>query len=63
MCSGKPPLFRELARRRPDTQVVVDHVGLIQPPEPQEPFADLPNLTARESYTMTLCILVASSNL
>ena len=44
MCSGKLPLLRELARRHPDTQVVVDHVGLIQPPEPPaplEPFADL----------------------
>jgi len=32
MCSGKLPLLLELARRHPDTQVVVDHVGLIQPP-------------------------------
>ena len=47
MCSGKLPLLRELARRHPDTQVVVDHVGLIQPPEPPappEPFADLANV-------------------
>jgi L-fuconolactonase len=47
MCSGKLPLLRELARRHPDTQVVVDHVGLVQPPEPPappEPFADLPNV-------------------
>ena len=44
MCSGKLPLLRELARRHPDTQVVVDHVGLIQPfepPAPPESFADL----------------------
>ena len=47
MCSGKLPLLRELARRNPDTQVVVDHVGLVQPfepPAPPEPFADLANV-------------------
>ena len=46
-CSGKLPLLRELARRHPDTQVVVDHVGLMQPfepPAPPEPFADLANV-------------------
>ena len=44
MCSGKLPLFRELALRHPNTQMVVDHVGLPQPfepPAPPEPFADL----------------------
>ncbi len=49
MCSGKLPLLRELARRNPDTQVVVDHVGLIQPfepPAPPEPFADLANVVS-----------------
>ena len=49
MCSGRLPLLRELARRHPDTQVVVDHVGLIQPPEspaPPEPFADLANVVS-----------------
>ena len=47
MCSGKLPLLRELARRHPDTQIVVDHVGLAQPfdpPAPPEPFADLHNV-------------------
>ena len=47
MCSGKLPLLRELALRNPDTQVVVDHVGLVQPfepPAPPEPFADLANV-------------------
>jgi L-fuconolactonase len=47
MCSGKLPLLRELARRNPQTQVVVDHVGLVQPhqpPAPAEPFADLDNV-------------------
>ena len=49
MCSGKLPFLGELARRHPDTQVVVDHVGLIQPPEPPappEPFADLANVVS-----------------
>lgn len=44
MCWGRLPLFRELARRHPDTQLVIDHVGLTQPfvpPVPSEPFADL----------------------
>ena len=47
MCSGKLPLLRELARRHPDTRLVVDHVGLVQPfepPAPPEPFADLANV-------------------
>ncbi len=49
MCSGKLPLLRELAIRHPETQVVVDHVGLVQPPEPPappEPFADLDNVVS-----------------
>ena len=47
MASGKLPLLRDLARRHPDTQVVIDHVGLVQPfepPPPPEPFADLDNV-------------------
>ncbi len=47
MASGKLPLLGELARRNPDTQVVIDHVGLAQPfepPAPPEPFADLANV-------------------
>ncbi len=49
MCSTKLPLFRELARRNPDTQMVVDHLGIAQPPAPPappEPFADLPDVLA-----------------
>ena len=37
LCWGKLPLLRALARRHPDTQVVVDHVGLMQPFEPTAP--------------------------
>ncbi len=47
MCWGRLSLVRELARRHPDTQLVVDHVGLVQPfepPVPPEPFADLANV-------------------
>jgi predicted TIM-barrel fold metal-dependent hydrolase len=49
MCWGKLPLFRELGCRHPDTQMVVDHVGLTQPfepPAPSEPFADLANVVS-----------------
>ena len=47
MCSGKLSLFRDLARRNPETRMVIDHLGLVQPfepPPPAEPFADLPNV-------------------
>ena len=53
MCSAKLPLVRELARRHPDTQVVVDHVGLVQPfepPAPPEPFADLANVISLAEF-------------
>ena len=53
MCSGKLPLLRELARRHPDTQVVIDHVGLVQPfepPPPPEPFADLANVISLAEF-------------
>lgn len=49
LCSGKLPTFREIARRHPDTQLVIDHVGLPQPfepPAPAEPWADLGNVLA-----------------
>ena len=49
MCSGKLPEFREMARRHPGTQMVIDHVGLPQPfepPAPPEPFADLESVIA-----------------
>jgi len=52
MCSGKLPLLGELARRHPNTQIVIDHVGLVQPfvpPAPPEPFADLDNVVSLAS--------------
>jgi predicted TIM-barrel fold metal-dependent hydrolase len=39
----------ELIRRNPDTQIVVDHLGLVQPhkpPVPAEPWTDLPKVLA-----------------
>jgi|SRR5579864_4719536 len=46
---GRLDQARQLAARNPDTQVVIDHVGLRQPfepPPPAQPFADLPNVLA-----------------
>ncbi len=53
MCSGKLPLFRELARRHPNTRMVIDHVGLPQPfepPAPPEPFAGLADVVALAEF-------------
>ena len=49
MCSGKLPLLGELARRHPNTRLVIDHLGLDQPfepPPPPEPFGDLADVVA-----------------
>lgn len=53
MCWGNLKLLGELARRNPDTQIVVDHLGLRQPfepPVPPEPFSDLANVIALARY-------------
>ena len=53
LCWGKLPLMRELARRHPNTQVVIDHVGLVQPfkpPPPPDPFADLADVLSLAEY-------------
>ncbi|MDH3643969.1 MAG: amidohydrolase, partial [Gammaproteobacteria bacterium] len=47
LCWGQLPLFGELARRHPNTQLVLDHLGLRQPfepPAPTNPFADIENV-------------------
>jgi len=50
VCALKPGgigLIGELAARNPDTSVVVDHLGILQPfepPVPDEPWIELPNL-------------------
>ncbi|MGD9892968.1 MAG: amidohydrolase [Dehalococcoidia bacterium] len=46
---GRLDQVRDLAARNPDTQIVIDHLGLQQPfapPPPAQPFADLPNVLA-----------------
>ena len=53
LCWGLVPLFRELARQHPNTRLVVDHVGLIQPyapPVPPEPFAELPDVLSLAAF-------------
>lgn len=49
LCWHQLPLLRALALRQPDTQFVIDHLGLPQPfhpPPPAAPFADLPEVLA-----------------
>jgi predicted TIM-barrel fold metal-dependent hydrolase len=53
MCTGRLAQAAQLAARHPDTQLVIDHLGLPQPqepPAPAEPFADLPQLLALAAY-------------
>ncbi len=53
MCTGRLAQAGQLAARQPDTQLVIDHLGLPQPfepPAPAEPFADLPQLLALAAY-------------
>lgn len=49
LCWGRLDQTAELARRQPNTRLVVDHLGLQQPfepPAPPDPFGDLPSLLA-----------------
>ena len=49
LCWGRLPQVLEMVRRNPDTQVVIDHIGLQQPFEPPHlanPWGDLANLLA-----------------
>ncbi|MDA0824034.1 MAG: amidohydrolase family protein [Proteobacteria bacterium] len=53
MCWGQLELFGELAKRNPNTRMVLDHLGLRQPfepPVPDEPFADLSDVLALARY-------------
>jgi len=53
MCTGQLELAAQLAGRHPNTQLVVDHLGLPQPqepPAPAAPFADLPKLLALAAH-------------
>ncbi|MBT6278173.1 MAG: amidohydrolase family protein [Chromatiales bacterium] len=53
LCSGALPLIHKYAKDNPNTQIVVDHVGLQQPFEPPAPpdsFGDLANVLALAQY-------------
>lgn len=53
MCTGRLEQAAQLAERHPNTQLVIDHLGLPQPhepPAPAEPFADLPKLLALAAH-------------
>ena len=53
LCWGRPAVLGEIARRHPNTQLVLDHLGLIQPyepPAPPEPFADLDAVIALAAH-------------
>jgi predicted TIM-barrel fold metal-dependent hydrolase len=53
LCWDRLEFFDQLARRYPDTQLILDHLGLRQPftpPVPAEPFAALPAVVALARY-------------
>lgn len=53
LCWGKLDDGTEIVRRNPDTVIVIDHLGLLQPskpPVPANPWADLPKLLALAAY-------------
>ena len=53
MCSQKLDTMHELVRRNPDTQIVIDHLGLAQPyepPAPPDPWSDLPGVIALAQF-------------
>ena len=60
LCRGRLEQAAALAARRPNTSLVIDHLGLRQPfepPPPPEPFADLPellNLAAYDNITVKI---------
>src|SRR5262249_59851142 len=54
LCWGRTEQVSKLAERHPDTQIVIDHLGLQQPfapPAPAKPWADLPKLLALAPHT------------
>ena len=53
LCWGRLDHGTELVRRNPDTVIVIDHLGLLQPNQPPplaEPWADLPKLLALAAH-------------
>jgi len=52
-CTGRLEQAAQLAARNPNTQLVIDHLGLQQPPAPPappQPFAELPKVLALASH-------------
>jgi predicted TIM-barrel fold metal-dependent hydrolase len=52
-CTGRLEQAGQLAARNPDTQLVIDHLGLQQPSEPPpsaQPFAELPKVLALAAH-------------
>ena len=52
-CTGRLEQAAQLAARNPNTQVVIDHLGLQQPPAPPtppQPFVELPKVLALASH-------------
>jgi L-fuconolactonase len=53
MCTGRLEQVGRLAARNPDTVMIIDHLGLQQPPAPPappQPFADLPTVVALAAH-------------
>ena len=53
MARGRLDQVAELAKRHPDTTLVIDHLGLEQPmkpPAPQQPWVELPKLLALSTH-------------
>jgi predicted TIM-barrel fold metal-dependent hydrolase len=53
LCSGSLDIFADLAKKNPNTYMVMDHLGLEQPfvpPVPDEPFADLEKVISLSQY-------------
>lgn len=53
LCWGELEMASGLAQRNPDTQLIIDHLGLLQPfvpPAPPEPWIDLPKLLQLAHY-------------
>ena len=51
--AGRLDQGRALIHRNPDTQIIIDHLGLVQPhepPVPAEPWAELPQVLALAAY-------------